>query len=161
MCLTASPQHPRYALRIRKSRYPADVIASDAVFHAQDPEGLLFALASSSMFITWQKTIGGRLKSDIRFASTLTWNTFPVPDLADGSRGKIIAAGKKVLDVRAHHPERSLADHYNPLAMDPALIRAHDGLDREVDRALGASRKLTNDRQRLELLFVRYAELTA
>jgi hypothetical protein len=136
-----------------------DVIASDAVFHAQDPKGLLFSLASSSMFITWQKTIGGRLKSDIRFASTLTWNTFPVPDLADDDQKKIIAAGHKVIAARAKHPDRSLADHYNPLAMDPVLVRAHGDLDREVDRVFGASRKLSNERQRLELLFARYAEL--
>src|SRR5699024_2442316 len=137
------------------------VIASNLVFHADDPDGVLFALASSSMFITWQKTIGGRLKSDIRFASTLTWNTFPVPNLTDDDRKRIIAAGQKVIIAREKHPDRSLADHYNPLAMDPVLVRAHDGLDREVDRAFGASRKLNNERQRLELLFARYAELTS
>lgn len=105
--------------------------------------------------------IGGRLKSDLRFANTLTWNTFPVPDLDDAVRQRVIKAGEGVLNVRAQNPDRSLADHYNPLAMDSALVRAHDALDREVDRAFGASRRLNNERQRLELLFARYAELTA
>lgn len=141
-------------------RYPASVIASNLVFHADDPDGVLFALASSSMFITWQKTIGGRLESRIRFANTLTWNTFPVPNLTDDDRKRIIAAGQKVIIAREKHPDRSLADHYNPLAMDPVLVRAHDGLDREVDRVFGASRKLSNERQRLELLFDRYADIT-
>ena len=111
------------------------------------------------MFITWQKTIGGRLKSDLNFANTLTWNTFPVPELSDRQRDVIIKAGRKVLDARALHPERSLADHYNPLAMDPVLVKAHDGLDREVDKAFGAPRKLTSERQRQELLFSNYVEL--
>ncbi|MGO3099660.1 DNA methyltransferase [Corynebacterium variabile] len=142
-------------------RYPAEVIASDLVFHAQDPDGLQFALASSSMFITWQKTIGGRLKSDLRFASTLTWNTFPVPELDGKTRTSIIKAGQGVLDARALHPDRSLADAYAPLAMDPALVKAHDKLDREVDKAFGSERKLTTERQRLEILFTRYAEMTA
>ncbi|MCT2188412.1 MULTISPECIES: DNA methyltransferase [Corynebacterium] len=141
-------------------RYPSNVIASDLVFHAQDPDGLQFSLASSSMFITWQKTIGGRLESRIRFANTLTWNTFPVPELDKKTRQRIINAGKKVLDARALHPERSLAEHYNPLAMSPELVKAHDALDREVDKAFGAPRKLTTERQRQELLFVSYAELT-
>lgn len=112
------------------------------------------------MFITWQKTIGGRLESRIRFANTLTWNTFPVPELDKKTRQRIINAGKKVLDARALHPERSLAEHYNPLAMSPELVKAHDALDREVDKAFGAPRKLTTERQRQELLFVSYAELT-
>lgn len=96
---------------------------------------------------------GGRIKSDLRFASTLTWNTFPVPELDDAIRKKIIKAGQGVLDARELHPERSLADHYNPLAMNPALLKAHDALDRVVDKAMGATRKLTNERQRQELLF--------
>jgi len=113
------------------------------------------------MFITWQKTVGGRLKSDIRFASTLTWYTFPAPELDDKTRAAIIAVGQDVLDARALHPERSLADAYNPLAMDPVLVKAHDKLDREVDKAFGSERKLTTERQRLEILFTRYAEMTA
>lgn len=106
------------------------------------------------------KTIEGRIKSDLRFGSTLTWYTFPVPELDEKTRQRIINAGKKVLDARALHPERSLAEHYNPLAMSPELIKAHDTLDREVDKAFGAPRKLTTVRQRQELLFANYEKLT-
>lgn len=141
-------------------RLAADVISSNLVFTAEDPDGLQFGLVSSSMFITWQKTVGGRLKSDLRFANTLTWNTFPVPELDEKTRERIIKAGQKVLDARALHPERSLAEHYNPLAMAPELVKAHDALDREMDKAMGAARKLTSERQRQELLFANYAKLT-
>ncbi len=139
--------------------FESDVIASNANFIVPDVSGLQFALISSSMFITWQKAIGGRLKSDLRFGSTLTWNTFPVPELDEKMRQRIIKAGKKVRDTRALHPERSLAEHYNPLAMAPELIKAHDALDREVDKAFGAPRKLTTERQRQELLFANYEKL--
>ncbi|MHA2788331.1 type IIL restriction-modification enzyme MmeI [Corynebacterium sp. S7] len=121
----------------------------------------MFGLISSSMFITWQRTVGGRLKSDLNFANTLTWNTFPVPELDDETRQRIIDAGKKVLAARALHPEFSLAEHYNPLAMAPELIKAHGALDREVDKAMGAPRKLTTERQRQEVLFANYSRLTA
>jgi len=141
------------------ARYSPDVICGNANFLAPDEDGLLFALISSSMFIAWQRAVGGRLESRLRFSNTLTWNTFPVTDLDERTRAAIITAGQGVLDARALHPERSLADAYNPLAMDPALVKAHDKLDREVDKAFGADRKLTTERQRLEILFTRYAEM--
>lgn len=68
--------------------------------------------------------------------------------------------GKKLRDaIRALHPERSLAEHYNPLAMDPALLNAHKILDREVDRAFVAPKRLQTERQCQELLFANYARL--
>ncbi|MGV0361510.1 type IIL restriction-modification enzyme MmeI [Corynebacterium minutissimum] len=36
--------------------------------------------------------------------------------------------------ARERHPERSLAERYTPLAMDPILLNAHDELDREVHK---------------------------
>lgn len=45
--------------------------------------------------------------------------------------------------------------------MDPDLVKVHDKIDREVDKACGAERKLTTERQRLEILFARYAEMAA
>lgn len=141
-------------------RLEPEVICSNAVFQVEDKDGLLFGLISSSMFMAWQRTIGGKIKSDLRFSNTLVWNTFPLPELTDKQRTSIIRAGEKVLEARALQPERSLAEHYAPLSMDPELVKAHDALDREVDKAFGASRKLTNERQRLELLFRNYSEMT-
>ena len=40
-----------------------------------------------------------------------------------------------MLRARERHPQRSLAEHYNPLSMDPILLKAHNNLDREVDKA--------------------------
>ncbi|WP_120003329.1 class I SAM-dependent DNA methyltransferase [Nesterenkonia muleiensis] len=141
--------------------YEPEVIASDANFTIPDPTGFQFALMSSSMFITWQKTVGGRIKSDLRFGSTLSWYTFPLPEVPDDLREKIIAAGQGVLEARERHSDRSLANHYNPLAMDPALIKAHDRLDAVVDRAFGANRTCQSEKERQEILFARYAEMTA
>lgn len=154
---------PRHVSETRRyftvKRFGPEVIAGDANFTISDPDGLQFAALSSSMFLAWQKAIGGRLESRLRFGSTLTWYTFPFPDVDDTTRAKITAAGQKVLDARALHPDRSLAAHYAPLAMDPALVRAHDALDREVDKAFGAPRKLTTEEQRQEVLFKAYAAM--
>lgn len=141
-------------------RLSAETIASNLVFQTPDEDGLQFALISSSMFITWQRTVGGRLESRLRFANTLTWNTFPVPELSEQDQAAIIDGGKAVLEARAKFPNRSLADHYQPLAMDPDLLKAHDKLDRAVDKAFGAPRKLNNEKHRQELLFQNYVKLT-
>lgn len=155
---------PRHVGEMRKyfTAQPFDfrVICGDANFQVEDPDGYLFALISSSMFMVWQRTVGGKIKSDLRFSKRLTWNTFPVPELTESQRKKIIVAGQKVLDARALYPERSLADHYKPLTMDPTLVKAHDILDREVDMAFGALKRLRSEKQRLEILFKNYQALT-
>lgn len=148
-------------------RFSADTIASNATFTALDPDGFLFGLISSSMFIIWQRTVGGQLKSDLRFSNTVVWNNLPLPEVSEEQRRKVIAAGRKVLAAREAIEERagepvSLADMYASLAtMDPALRAAHDELDSAVDVAFGASRRCSSEAKRLEILFERYQELTA
>lgn len=155
---------PRHVSETRRfftvARFDEDVIASDANFTIRDPDGFQFAIMSSSMFITWQKAIGGRLKSDLRFGSTLTWYTLPLPQVGPDERAAIAEAGQGILEARELHSGRSLAQHYSPLAMDPALVAAHETLDRLVDRAFGAAQTLRSNDDRATLLFQRYAELT-
>ncbi|MGP5253955.1 class I SAM-dependent DNA methyltransferase [Brachybacterium sp. AOP43-C2-M15] len=137
-----------------------EVVTSNAAFKADDPDGFLFGVISSSMFMAWQRSVGGRLKSDIRFSNTLTWNTLPLPATSEELRAKIAAAGHGVLEARMAHPERSLAEHYDPLAMDPTLVSAHGRLDAVVDRAFGAKRTCRSEQERQQVLFSRYSELT-
>lgn len=142
------------------ARLDQTFVPSIKLFTAEDADGFLFAIVSSSMFITWQKTVGGRLKSDPSFSSSLVWNNLPLPQVNPATRKKIIAAGQGVIRARALHPDRSLAEHYNPLAMDPALVAAHRKLDAVVDRAFGATKTLTTERERQAILFQRYLDLT-
>ena len=157
----AIPRHVGQSVKyFPAQRFPADVICGDANFQMRDEDGLRFSIISSSMFMAWQQAIGGRIKSDFRFSNTLIWTSFPLPKLDETTRQKIIKGGQLVLAARELHPERSLAEHYNPLAMDPDLLKAHDKLDKAVDKAFGAPRKLTNEKQRQELLFQNYVKLT-
>lgn len=158
-----SALRPYYTVK----HFSAETVTSNRNFTAIDPEGFLFAVISSSMFITWQRAIGGRLKSDFNFSNTVVWNNLPLPEVSEDQRQKIIAAGRKVLAAREAIEERagetvSLADMYASLAtMDPALRAAHDELDSAVDVAFGASRRCASEAKRLEILFERYQELTA
>lgn len=158
-----SELRPYYTVR----HFSGETISSNRNFMAVDPEGFLFALISSSMFITWQRAIGGRLESRFNFSNTVVWNNFPLPPVSEEQHRKVIAAGRKVLAAREAIEERagepvSLADMYASLAtMDPALRAAHDELDSAVDVAFGATRRCSSDEARLKILFERYQELTA
>ena len=110
-------------------------------------------------FITWQKAIGGRIKSDLRFSNTIVWNNFPLPEVSEKLRTEIIAGGQAVIDARNLHPERSLADHYNPLAMSPQLLAAHRKLDKAVDRAF-RQKPFSSNEERLETLLKSYLKMT-
>jgi Mg-chelatase subunit ChlI len=65
-----------------------------------------------------------------------------------------------VLDARAAHPESSLADLYDPIAMPPDLRRAHQALDRAVDAAYG-KKTFTSDAGRVAFLFDLYHRYTS
>ena len=143
------------------AHFSEDVIAGNQLYTALDPDGFLFAIISSSMLMTWQMTIGGRLESRLRFANKVVWNTLPLPAVSDKQRADIIAAGQGILEARAEQPGVSLADMYNPLAMSPSLLKAHRALDRAVDRAFGARKALETNEQRLAILFKRYQEMTS
>lgn len=155
---------PRHVSATRRyftaARFDASVISGDANFTAIDPDGFLFAVISSSMFMAWQRAVGGRIKSDLRFSNTIVWNNLPLPEVDEKARNKVIEAGRLVLQAREQHLDRSLADHYNPLAMDPSLIQAHNKLDAAVDRAFGAGKTCEAERERQEILFQRYLEMS-
>lgn len=142
------------------SHLKPEVIISNKVYGAVDPDGIIFAVASSSMFWTWMRTVGGRMKSDPSFSSTITWNNFPMPALTSEQRAALASVGTKILDARAQHPGRSLEDHYAPLSMTPELVRAHDQLDTTMDKIIGAPRRCRTTLERQELLFASYVHMT-
>ena len=96
--------------------------------------------------------VGGALESRLRFSNTLVWNTLPPPELSEAERGELIQAGVGVLEARALHPERSLAQHYNPLAMAPELLKAHARLDRVMDGILGLGSGATEKERQTRLM---------
>ena len=136
------------------------VIASDLPFVIEDPEGLNFAIMESSMFMTWLKTVGGRLESRCRFSNTVVWNNLPLPQLSDELRREVIDAGRGVIDARAKHEGQSLADLYDPDFMPADLRKAHQRLDKVVDVAFGAKKTCADNEERLQVLFDRYVEMT-
>jgi hypothetical protein len=65
-----------------------------------------------------------------------------------------------VRDARAQYPTSTLADLYDPLTMPAPLLKAHEQLDRAVDRCY-RSEPFPSDRHRVEYPFALYEQLTA
>ena len=117
------------------------------------------ALLTSAMHMAWTRYIGGRLKSDYQYSVGVNYNTFPMPpDGADLSKLEPLA--QAVLDARAVHPGATLADLYDPDLMPPNLRRAHQALDRAVDR-LYRRAGFASERERVEHLFMLYEKMHA
>ena len=60
----------------------------------------------------------------------------------------------------AAHPDATLADLYDPDLMPPNLRRAHQRLDRAVDR-LYRPAGFASERERIEYLFMLYEKMLA
>ncbi len=118
-----------------------------------------FALLTSAMHMAWLRHIGGRLKSDYRYSIGLVYNTFPTPP-AKANLSKLEPLATAVLNARLAYPDATLADLYDPDLMPPALRRAHQAIDRAVDR-LYRRTGFTSERERAEHLFMLYEKMRA
>ena len=100
---------------------------------------------------------GWRVATDTPAASST--NTFPTPP-GDADLSKLEPLAQAVLDARSAHHESTLADLYDPDIMPPDLRRAHQALDRAVDR-LYRRTGFASERERVEHLFALYEKMRA
>ncbi len=153
------------------------------------PNGTLyhFGILMSSMHMAWVKAVCGRLESRFRYSKDIVYNNYPWPENPTEKQIKTIEEkAQNVLDARAkfqfpltdEHSNfplteehrnfpltegargSSLADLYNPLTMPPALIKAHNELDKAVDLAY-RPQAFTSEANRMVFLFELYEKYTA
>jgi len=111
--------------------------------------------------MVWTKYICGRLESRYSYSNTIVYNNFPWPENPTEKQITAIEeAAQKVLDTRLEFPNSSLADLYDPLTMPPALVKAHNELDKAVDLAY-RPQPFTSEANRMEYLFGLYEKYTA
>ena len=143
----------------------AKVIASNQLYILPEATLYHFGILTSVMHMAWVRYTCGRLKSDYRYSAGIVYNNFPWPEnMADKQRQEVEAAAQAVLEVRAIHPDATLADLYDPNLMPSDLRAAHKQLDKAVDAvytADGGKRAWANDSERVAFLFKRYAQLTS
>ena len=73
-------------------------------------------------------------------------------------RSKLEPLAQAVLDARDAHPGATLSDLYDPDLMPPNLRRAHQFLDRAVDR-LYRAKGFASEHERVEHLFMLYEKM--
>lgn len=135
-------------------------IASGSALIIPNANLYMFGILTSTMHMAWMKNICGRLESRFQYSASIVYNNFPFPDSPDYKKVKAIEiAAQKVLDTRLQFPNSSLADLYNPLTMPPALVKAHNELDKAVDLTY-RPQAFTTEANRMEFLFVLYEKYT-
>lgn len=138
-------------------------VANNTVMVIYDAPLWLLGLLESRMHMTWLRAVGGRLKTDYRYSAGLVYNTFPVPELSTRRKNEIEDLTLNILDIRDEEGG-TLAELYgsplaekNPKPMNPRLLKAHQELDKVVDRAYKAS-GFKDDNERLALLLDMYSK---
>lgn len=138
-----------------------EVIASNKIQMVGNATLFHFGVLTSLLHMTWTKNICGRLESRYQYSASIVYNNFPWPENpTDKQKQSIEEKAQNVLDVRAQFPDSSLADLYDPLTMPPALVKAHNDLDKAVDLAY-RSQPFTSEANRMEFLFGLYEKYTA
>lgn len=148
----------------RRAYIPMDFIDKETIIinSAQvifDPDPYVFGILNSKIHMVWVKLVGGKLKTDYRYNAGLCYNAFPIPDLTDKQKETLKQHAYNILDVRNAHPEKTLAELYDPDKMPDDLREAHQDLDLAVERCY-RSKPFTSDEERLEYLFKLYEEMT-
>ncbi|MDR0902842.1 MAG: hypothetical protein LBM92_08760 [Opitutaceae bacterium] len=178
------------------------ILSGDALLLIPNATLYHFGVLTSAMHMAWVRAVAGRLKSDYRYSASIVYNNFPWPEPDDKKRARIEEAAQRVLDLRIEFgdgrmgflPVRgtsfiavvgppgmrkrkisptSLGSLYSGY-MQSELIKAHDYLDRMVDRAyratpfhgysenrLAGAPESDGERERVEFLFARYETLTS
>ncbi|GMO23635.1 MAG: N-6 DNA methylase [Termitinemataceae bacterium] len=138
--------------------FPKTVIAGDTCLVIPNATLYEFGIITSSMHMAWMRYICGRLEMRYRYSASIVYNNYPWPKPTDKQKEAIEKAAQAVLDTRAAFPDSSLAGLYDPLTMPPALVKAHQKLDKAVEKAYG--KEFTNDADRVAYLFYLYQILT-
>ncbi len=120
-----------------------------------------FGVVTSLMHMAWMRVVGGRLKSDYRYLANIVYNNYPWPkDPTKKQSVDIETKAQVVLDARAKFPDSTLADLYDPLTMPPSLLKAHQSLDKAVDRTYRKA-PFNTESERVAFLFDLYQQYTA
>ncbi|SDU11538.1 Methyltransferase domain-containing protein [Polaribacter sp. Hel1_33_78] len=118
-----------------------------------------FAILVSKMHMIWAKAVGGKLETRLRYSVSMVYNTFPFPNISDKQKENLNLYVFAILDERAKHPSKTMAQLYNPDTMPKGLLKAHQELDTAIEQCYRLQ-PFKNDTERLEYLFKQYEEMS-
>lgn len=153
-----------------------ELIPGNKLYFISDDSLYTFGVLSSLFHNAWTRVVAGRLKSDYNYSNTVVYNNFVWPQPTMEQRTKIEQCAQAVLDARAAHESRSLAQMYDGISPLPEgvsqseakkfdqrefddLRTAHDALDSAVEAAYGVD--FHSDEEKIVAhLFKLYAKKT-
>lgn len=143
------------------SFFSKEYIVNDSCIALPKAELYHFGILSSKIHFIWLRNTCGRLKSDLRYSNTIVYNNFPWPkEPTQKQKQAVEISAQAVLDARALYPDASLSTLYALDTMPPALVKAHQALDKAVDQCYRAQ-PFANETKRIEYLFALFEEYTA
>lgn len=119
-----------------------------------------FGVLTSSLHMTWLRTVGGRLKSDYRYSKDVVYNNFIWANPTPAQISAIEQSAQAILDIRAKFPDSSLAELYDEITMPYELRDAHKKNDLAVAKAYGLENILYDEPKIAVELLKRYEALT-
>jgi hypothetical protein len=138
-----------------------DVIANGSALCVPNATKYELGVLMSEMHMAWMRYTAGRLESRFQYSNSIVYNNFPWPESPSAKQKEgIEAAVKKISDIRSLLPGSSLADLYDPLSMPPALVKAHQELDKATDLCY-RPQPFMNETKRIEFLFELYDKYTS
>lgn len=154
----------------------SSLIPGNKLYFISDESPYTFGILCSLMHNAWTRVVAGRLKSDYNYSNTVVYNNFVWPEPSAGQREQIESCATAVLEARANHPDRTLAQMYDGISPKPDgvspseskkfdqreyddLRDAHAALDATVEAAYGVD--FNGDEEKIVAhLFKLYAEKT-
>ena len=130
-------------------------IVSDSALAIYDAKPYIFAIVNSRIHMVWVRAVGGKLKTDYRYSSTLCYNTFPFPEISIKQQKILELYVRSIIDERAKHVGKTMAWMYNPDTMPKSLKQAHQELDTAIEQCYRLQ-PFENDTERLKYLFKQY-----
>jgi hypothetical protein len=123
-----------------------------------DAEIYILSFLLSKIHFLWVKSVAGGLETRIGYSNTICYNTFPFPELSESKKSDLELSLLRILAEREKHPEKTLAQLYDPDKMPEGLKEAHRLNDEAVERCYRSS-PFKSDEERLEYLFKLYEKM--
>lgn len=115
----------------------SDIIVSDLVLVIPNATLYHFGVLTSSLHMTWLRTVCGRLKSDYRYSKDVVYNNFVWIEPTDKQKKAIETSAQAILDIRAKYPDSTFAELYDEVLMPYELRQAHLANDLAVAKLYG------------------------
>lgn len=137
-----------------------ETVILDSAQAIYNSEPWILGMVLSLIHNIWVKCTSGKLKSDIRYSSALSYNNFPFPKISTQRKNEITQSVFRILEEREKHSDKTLAQLYDPNKMPEGLREAHRQNDIIIEKCY-RSTPFKSDEERLEYLFKLYEKMIA